>query len=220
MPVYIQAVIAAGGLPVLLPLSLSQEDLLALLPRLDGVLLPGGGDVGPAYYGGNNANPTVRDVDAGRDEFELTLIRHALQAEKPLLAICRGLQVFNVALGGSLWEDIQSQMPGAIRHDYYGSQQRDHLAHDVAIAANTLLHDIFGCDTLRVNSLHHQGIRALAPDLRATATAPDELIEAVEIQGHPFALGVQWHPEQLLSAEPRMNLLFQRFVTAARNGAH
>lgn len=223
MPSYVNAVLAAGGLPVLIPLALSSEDLQALLPRLDGVLLPGGGDIEPSYYGGNDDDPSVRDVDKVRDAFELALIRHAVQNNKPMLAICRGLQVFNVALGGSLWEDIGNQMPGAIRHDYFGKGMRDHLAHDVKVSRGSLLHDILGTDALRVNSLHHQGIRALAPDLTASAVSTDNLIEAVEVDGHPFAVGVQWHPEHLLQAEPRMTLLFKRFVTAsgaASNGAH
>ena len=220
MPSYTKAVLAAGGLPVLIPLGLSTEDLQALLPRLDAVLLPGGGDVEPSYYGGNDDDPTVRDVDILRDQCELFLIRHALKTEKPLLAICRGLQVFNVALGGSLWEDIGTQMPGAMRHDFFGKGQRDLLAHEVVVHPGSLLHNILGSDTIRVNSLHHQGIRALAPELFASAVAQDNLIEAVEVEGHPFALGVQWHPENILQAEPRMKLLFQRFVAVAGNGAH
>lgn len=222
MPTYVQAVLAAGGLPVLLPLALSEDDLRALLPRLDGVLLPGGGDMQPSCYGGNDEDPTVRGIDNVRDAFEITLIRHALQEEKPLLAICRGVQVFNVALGGTLWEDVGNQMPGAIRHDYFNDVPSDYLAHDITVQPDSLLHEILGAGALRVNSLHHQGIRVLAPDLYASAVSPDNLIEAVEVRNHPFAVGVQWHPERLLIAEPRMHQLFRRFVSAAdaRNGAH
>jgi putative glutamine amidotransferase len=221
MPSYVKAVLAVGGLPVLVPLALSDEDLQALLERLDGILLPGGGDMVPSYYGGDENDPLVRGVDRVRDEFELILIRHALKTEKPLFAICRGLQVFNVALGGSLWEDIRSQVPGAMRHDYFDSGQRDHLAHDVTVRPGSLLHNILGADSVRVNSLHHQGIRTLASGLKASAVAPDNLIEAVEIEDHPFALGVQWHPENILQTEPRMTLLFRRFVDTAggANGA-
>lgn len=213
MPSYVQAVLSAGGLPVLIPLALSSDDLQALLQRLDGVLLPGGGDMEPSCYGGHD-NDKVRDIDKVRDQFELNLIRHAVDSDKPLLAICRGVQVFNVALGGSLWEDISSQMPGSIRHDYKNGQ-RDHLAHEVSVQPGSLLHNILNTETIRVNSMHHQGLRALAPDLQATAVAPDNLIEAVEIQGHRFAVGVQWHPENMLQVEPRMTQLFRRFVEAA-----
>lgn len=214
MPSYIQAVLSAGGLPVMIPLALSTDDLQALLQRLDGILLPGGGDMQPSYYGGNDSDSRIYDVDTVRDKFELDIIRHAVDGDKPLLAICRGIQVFNVALGGSLWEDIGSQMPGAIRHDYKNGQ-RDRLAHDVTVRPGSLLHDILNADTIRVNSLHHQGIRTLAPNLRVSAVAPDELIEAVEIEDHRFAVGVQWHPENMLQVEPRMTQLFRRFIDAA-----
>ncbi|HZD10478.1 MAG TPA: gamma-glutamyl-gamma-aminobutyrate hydrolase family protein [Candidatus Binatia bacterium] len=218
MPSYTQAVLEAGGLPALIPLGLSEADLEALLARLDGILLPGGGDVEPALYGADNDDPIVRGVDQLRDQCELLLIRHALETQKPLLAICRGLQVFNVALGGSLWADVYSQMPGAMRHDNYEDGRRDFLAHDVSVRPGSLLHNILGEDAIRVNSLHHQGIRRLAPQLSVSAVAPDNLIEAVEFAGHRFALAVQWHPENLLQAEPRMSLLFRHFVAAA-NGA-
>lgn len=219
MPTYTRAVLDAGGLPVLIPLGLDAEHLHALLQRLDGVLLPGGGDVEPAQYGGDDQDPSLRDVDVARDRAEFTLIRRALEDDKPLLAICRGLQVVNVALGGTLWEDVHSRMPGAMRHDYNDVKGRDYLAHDVAIRPGSHLQEILGTSTIGVNSLHHQGIRTLAPSLQAVATAPDNLIEAVEASDRRFALAVQWHPETMLQAEPRMTLLFRRFVEAAANGA-
>ena len=218
MPAYTDAVLVAGGLPVLIPLGLSVDDLQALLQRLDGILLPGGGDVEPGQYGGNSNDPTIREVDNLRDRSELILIRHALQSQTPLLAICRGLQILNVALGGSLWEDVHDRMPGAMRHDYFDNGRRDFLAHEVSVRPGSLLHDTLGTNAIQVNSMHHQGIRTLAPDLRAAAAAPDNLIEAVEVDGHHFALGVQWHPENILQAEPRMNLLFRRFVEIAASG--
>lgn len=218
MPAYSQAVLAAGGLPVLIPLGLERSDLRELLQRLDGILIPGGGDVRPAHYGGNEAEPTIRDVDDVRDGAEFLLIRHALEKQRPLLAICRGLQVMNVALGGTLWEDVTSRMPGAMQHDRFEQKARDYLAHEVKIQPGSLLQQVLGTKTIRVNSMHHQGIRTLAPVLSVSAVAPDNLIEAVEVPGHPFALGVQWHPENMLEAEPRMSLLFRGFVEAAANG--
>lgn len=215
MPVYTEAVLAAGGLPVLIPLGLQKSDLQALLPRLDGILLPGGGDVEPARYGGDNSHPLVHDVNVQRDEAELLLIHEALQAQKPLLAICRGLQILNVALGGSLWADVQSEMLQADTHDYFDVGRRDYLAHEVHVQPGTLLAGALGVDAIQVNSLHHQGIRRLAPGLRPAATAPDGLVEAVEVIDHPFAVGVQWHPESLLQVEPRMRCLFERFVEEA-----
>jgi putative glutamine amidotransferase len=218
-PAYVEAVRAAGGLPVMIPLGLALEELLGILERVDGILLPGGGDVEPARYGGNSADPTLRDVDDDRDWTEVELIRQAVAGDKPLLAICRGHQVFNVALGGTLWEDIGQHMPGAIIHDCYRSNGRDYLAHEVEITAGSCLAQIVGPQSLPVNSLHHQGIRDLAPALRAIALAPDGLIEAVEVPDHPFALGVQWHPEDITQREPRMKRLFQAFVAAAANGS-
>ena len=221
MPAYVDAVRAAGGIPILIPLGLEEGEIRALLARVDGLLLPGGGDVGPSHYGGDDGDPTVRDIDDARDRAEFLLIRHALEQVKPLLAICRGLQIFNVALGGSLWEDVHRHMPGAMAHDHFRHRGRDFLAHDVTIVPGSLLARVMALEGDRspVNSLHHQGIRRLAPGLRAVATAPDGLIEAVEAPDHPFALGVQWHPENLVASVPPMRRLFRSFVeTAARNG--
>ncbi len=216
MATYTEAVRAAGGLPVLIPLGLDEDELLALVERLDGVLLPGGGDIAPSHYGGDETDETVRNIDSERDALELWLARYAAESATPLLAICRGLQVVNVALGGSLYEDIYRGMPGAILHDYNDRSERDYLAHEVSVATHSRLAQALEANgSLRVNSLHHQGIRRLAPGLAAVATAPDGLIEAVELRDHPFAVAVQWHPEAILAREPRMNQLFRAFVQAA-----
>jgi putative glutamine amidotransferase len=153
--------------------------------------------------------------DADRDRVEIALAREAVAVGKPLLAICRGHQLLNVALGGTLWEDIETRMPGARRHNYYLSHPRDLLAHDVTIAPGSLLGRQLGCETIGVNSLHHQGVRSLAPGMEAVALAEDGLVEAAEVRGHPFALSVQWHPESLLVVEPRMRRLFEGLVEAA-----
>jgi putative glutamine amidotransferase len=146
---------------------------------------------------------------------EMALAREAVTGGKPLLAICRGHQLLNVALGGTLWEDIETRMPGARRHNYYQSHPRDMLAHNVTVAPGSLLSRQLGCDSIAVNSLHHQGVRKLAPGLRAVARAEDGLVEASEVIDHPFALSVQWHPENLLTVEPRMRRLFEGLVEAA-----
>ena len=219
MPDYTEAVVQAGGLPILIPLGLDEDALWALLERVDGLLLPGGGDVGPNHYGGNASDPTIRDIDDERDRSEFFLVHHALRQQKPLLAICRGHQVFNVALGGTLWEDVRAAMPGAIVHDYFHRQDRAYLAHEVEVVGDSRLYHILGGERVAVNSLHHQGIRELSPELRAVATAPDGLVEAVEVPNHPFALGVQWHPENLVGSAPPMLALFTHLVAAARNGS-
>jgi putative glutamine amidotransferase len=214
MPSYVNAIVAAGGVPVLIPLGLSEVDLLAIFERIDGLLLPGGGDVDPAEYQAH-APELANSIDLDRDRVELLLARTAVAQQKPMLAICRGIQVLNVALGGTLYEDIFELMPGALRHDNYGKRPRNYLAHNVTIQPGSLLARQLGKGETAVNSLHHQGIHRLAPELCATALAPDGLIEAVEVPNHPFALGIQWHPENLIHDDPAMLALFKGLVAAA-----
>jgi putative glutamine amidotransferase len=220
MPSYIQAIRKAGGVPLLIPLGLDYAELEVLFQSIDGLLIPGGGDVDPRNYQGNADHPTLRDIDEMRDWVELTLIRRAVAESKPVLAICRGLQIFNVALGGTLWEDIESEMPGAMAHDYYQQHERTYLAHEVALEPASLLAHTLRADKVAVNSLHHQGIRQLAPQLCAAGRSADGLVEAIEVPGHPYAIGVQWHPENLLETAPPMLNLFTGLVAASQNGHH
>ncbi len=213
MPSYIEAVSAAGGLPVMIPLGLDDDSLLSLLDQLDGVVLTGGGDIAGQHYRSTHAEH-IHDVDEDRDRVELTLARAAIERDVPLLAICRGHQVLNVALGGTLYEDVYKWMPGAIKHDYFGDYPRNHRPHPVTIEPGSKLAIALGRVEAQVNSLHHQGIRDLAPGLIAAAYAPDGLIESVEAADHPFALGVQWHPENLIADEPDMLSLFRGLVAA------
>lgn len=212
MPSYVKAVAGAGGIPLLIPLNLEDDDLADVLRRVDGLVLPGGGDIDPAYYGGQ-PHDMVYDVDRDRDRVEIGLARLAVRTGKPLLAICRGHQVLNVALGGTMYEDIASQMPGAIRHSYNGN--RTDRPHMVRILPGTRLAGILGRAETAVNSIHHQGLKDVAAELTISAHAPDGLVEGVEVEGHPFALGVQWHPENLLEVEPVMRNLFAALVAAA-----
>lgn len=214
MPSYIEAITAAGGLPVMIPLGLDADTLHAILQRVDGVLLPGGGDMHPSAYQANGVHK-CEDIDEDRDRVEVLVAQTAVSTNKPLFAICRGIQVLNVALGGTLWEDIESEMPNAMTHDNYRQQPRNYLAHTVNITPDSCLAQLMDAQETAVNSLHHQGIRDLAPELTPTATAADGLIEAVEIPGHPFALGVQWHPENLIHNVPPMLSLFKGLVDAA-----
>ena len=218
MTSYVKAIEAAGGIPLLIPLSIDNEGLEILLERLDGLVLPGGGDIDPKYYQGA-WHPQLRDIDADRDRVEIFLARKAVEVDKPLLAICRGHQVLNVALGGTMYEDIASQMPTAIKHDYFMEGPRTYLPHAVAIQSDSRLAHILGGTTVKVNSLHHQGVRDLAPGLVATAVAPDGLVEGVELPDHAFAVGVQWHPENLVDNDPAMLALFRAHAAAAsQNG--
>lgn len=215
---YSQAVTRAGGAPVLIPLGLPESYLSNILNRLDGLLLSGGGDIDPGLYG-NPMHPMVNEVDTDRDRVEMYVCLQALQREMPVLGVCRGLQVMNVALGGTLFEDIADQRPGSLQHRYWPGWARDHLAHNIDIIENSLLSKILGSETLMVNSLHHQGINRLSPHLQATATAPDGLIEAVELPGYPFGLAVQWHPEWL-PEEEKMQALFKALIEAATHPHH
>ena len=210
---YIQAVSQAGGLPILIPSSLPEDQLSVLVACLDGIIFSGGGDIAPAVYGAESA-PEVKLVDQERDRTEIQLLREAIDSGLPFFGICRGLQVINVALGGTLYTHVLGQHPQGLKHDYYPDWPRDYLAHSVRVKNGSRLADILGVDEIRTNSLHHQGIHTLASELQPTAWAPDELIEAVELPGHPFGLGVQWHPEWL-PAHAQMQALFSAFVEAA-----
>ncbi len=211
---YITAVQGAGGVPVLLPPHLDAGARDALWERLEGLVLTGGGDLDPALYG-ETPHPTVADVSSARDALELWLARRAVEDGLPLLAICRGIQVLNVALGGSLWQDVPSQVPGALNH--HQTAPRSEPTHRVKLLGEgTLLHAASRARELAVNSFHHQAVKRLGEGLREVAWAEDGLIEGVELPGHPFALGVQWHPEDLVGHDPAAHGLFAALVEVAR----
>lgn len=209
---YVEALSEAGAAPILIPLRLPEERLDAILRKLDGLLFTGGGDIHPSRFGAQ-MDELVGAVDEDRDRIELHLFRQILPRSLPFLGICRGFQLVNVGLGGDLYTDILAQHPGARHHDYFPDWPRDHLAHDVEIRSGSGLAKILGVSKVEVNSLHHQGLRRLAPRLEATAFSPDGIVEAVELPGYPFGLAVQWHPEWL-QAYPEMRNLFRAFVQA------
>ncbi len=215
---YVTSLTAVGGVPWLIPALQGDEDMLrAIFDRLDGLFLTGGVDVDPAHYG-EARHPRCDRSDPARDWTELTLIRWAQDEGKPVLGVCRGIQAINVALGGSLYQDVPDQYPGAIKHDYFPAEpdySRTSLAHPVRLTGDSLLGRFLGAEQVLVNSMHHQGIKGLAPGLRATAFAPDGLIEAVEKPDGPFLIGVQWHPEELADKPGPMQNLFGAFTAAA-----
>lgn len=211
---YLDAVLQAGGLPVMLPASVQGDDLKDLYGRLAGVILPGGGDISPDHYQAA-LHPATNGVDAARDQAEIWLARQALADGKPLFGICRGLQVLNVASGGTLVQDIPSELPGALPHYFrYPDFPLDHPAHSVQIAEDSLLADCFDSSIVEVNSRHHQSMREVGPGLQVVGRSPDGVIEAVQAPALPFVLGVQWHPENL-QTQAGMRALFERFVAAA-----
>jgi putative glutamine amidotransferase len=218
---YVRALTAAGALPWLIPLVADDpETLRGIYDAVDGVFLPGGTDIDPARYG-EQRHPRCDNSDPARDAVELHLARWAMADGKPVLGVCRGLQLVNLAAGGTLYQDLADQMPGSIKHDYLpfsGHYARDFLAHDVRVAEQSRLAEVFGAGTLAVNSMHHQGIRTLGSGLAATAVAPDGLIEGVESLNGSFLVAVQWHPEALVDSSPQTRRLFEEFVEAATAG--
>lgn len=208
------AVAAAGGLPVYVPPGLRPDLLRDLYARLDGLLLPGGPDVDPVIYG-QPRHPLTREIDDPRDELELTLARWAVDDDLPVFGICRGHQVLNVALGGTLVQDIPSQVETTLTHDLPPGLPRSTRLHDVTIDEASRLARILGVTHASVNSLHHQSVQQAAPGARVTATAPDGVVEAIEVPGKQFALSVQWHPEDLYTGDEAMARLFESFVEAA-----
>lgn len=214
---YIQAVLNAGGIPLAVPPGLTGEALETVFSHLDGILFTGGADVDPARFNGR-PHPRVYGIEQGRDAVEIRLVQMAAERGKPFLGICRGIQVINVALGGTLFTDISDQKENSLRHDYYPDIPRNYLAHAVAVQGASRLCDVLGGESVEVNSLHHQGIEQVAQVLQPVAYAPDQLVEAVELPGHPFGLGVQWHPEWLQEHEPQRKL-FRAFIQASNGKA-
>ena len=207
---YVQAVLASGGVPVLLPAVTSDDSRVAYAEHLRGLLIPGSpADVDPACYG---EEPHVRlgPVSPLRTDFEIQLVRLALTRGLPVFGICGGSQVLNVALGGSLYQDIPSQVPKAYKHS--GAPER---AHTIDIVPSTRLAAILGTQEMRVNSLHHQAVKVPGQGMVVSASARDGVIEAVEISSQPFVIGVQWHPERLFTEDEAAQRLFAAFVQAA-----
>ena len=214
LPDYEKAVAHAGGEPWVIDASVSADDVLC---KASGILLAGGGDVDPSLYG-EAAHPTFSASEPGRDAFEIELVRRATDADLPMLAICRGIQVLNVARGGSLVQDIPSQMGTSIRHKLeVPPHEAIELAHEIWMEKDSLLVHLIGesgSDTAEVNSRHHQAVRNLGPGLATTATAPDGVIEAIEDSSRRFCLGVQWHPENFYRTG-EFRSLFEGFIRAA-----
>jgi Predicted glutamine amidotransferases len=209
---YVNAVVTAGGVAIPIPSILPEEDLRQLYTQLNGILFTGGGDVSLDYFPGS-PHPRIDDVDDARDTTEISLMRASVNDGKPLLGICRGAQVMNVALGGTLYTHIIDQLKGAIDHDYPGNLRRA-IVHPVNVDETSRSAEIFGETLLNVNSLHHQGLKDIAPGLRVVGHAPDGLVEVVELPDHPYAVAVQWHPEWLTDQQPMRNL-FKSFVDAS-----
>lgn len=210
---YFRAVRRSGGIPVLLPFFDDEAEADQVLNRIDGLLLSGGGDMDPAYFG-EQPHPKLGAISPERDVTELALCRAVLRRKMPLLGICRGHQVLAVAAGGTLWQDIPAQVPGAIKHRQ--EAPRWYPSHTVKAAEGTRLARLFGTE-FRVNSYHHQAVKDLPPGWVGSAAAADGLNEAMELPEHPFALSVQWHPENFTGRAYNFDALFGAFVSACRS---
>lgn len=209
---YIKAITNAGGIPVILPNNADLSVIKEMVDRLDGVLLSGGGDVDPALYG-RRPNGHLGSVNPRRDAFELAIAQYVLnETDKPLLGICRGIQVMNVAMGGTLYIDLPSE--GKLCHSL-SMYQRDQVTHEITVEKDSRLAAIMGEDKGWVNSFHHEAVLAPADCFAVCAVSvPDGVIEAIELPGDRFAVGVQWHPEEL-TARDEAGALFRAFIAAA-----
>jgi len=212
--VYADAVVRAGGEPRVLAIAECDSTVRHILDGVDALILTGGEDIDPSYYG-ERPHPGLGRVSPWRDTYDLLLVRCAVGRGMPVLAVCRGVQVLNVAFGGSLWQDIPAQIPGAVQHMRRDGEPNIAM-HPVAIAAGSLMRRVAGVPEIFVNSAHHQSVKGLAPGFRVTATAPDGVVEAIEMFDRRV-VGVQFHPERMLSAGDLWVLpLFQNLVSAAR----
>lgn len=212
---YTQAVTLGEGAPLVIPPHLEEAELRAVFERINGLVLSGGGDVAPALYDEPDGGLLWR-ADEQRDRMELTLTRWALAEGTPLLAICRGIQVLNVAAGGTLLQDIPTQVPGALAHSTGASYPPAGIVHTVGVIASSRLAALVGAGELGVNSAHHQAVKDVGMGLAITARAPDGVTEGIEAPDHPFCLGVQWHPEVMVEGFPVMRQLFAGLSEAAR----
>lgn len=211
---YVRILEALGALPVMIPLHMSEATLRGIFERLDGLFLPGGEDIDPAHYGAER-HEMLGATDKERDRTELLLTRWAIEIGMPVLGVCRGAQMINVACGGTLYQDILSERPDLAKHDYFPPNfERYRISHRIDIAPDSLLARAMGA-VHEVNSMHHQGIDRVGFGLRVVAWAEDGLPEAIEAPALPYVVGVQWHPEELARTDPLNANLFSDFVRAA-----
>lgn len=229
-PTYLGAVKAAGGIPVVLPLEASDEELRQLSLELDGFLFTGGPDPHPFLFG-EETHAQCGLVSVKRDSLETRLLPAVMETRKPILGICRGIQIINVALGGTIFQDIPSQFKGRVKtaRAISGTDTASSFAlchkqpfpyavpsHTISVVPGTRLASVCRKEILSVNSMHHQAVRDIAPCLTVCGTSPDGLIEAAEMPDYPFLIGVQWHPEYLWPQDPAMAELFASFIAACK----
>lgn len=207
---YSDLIIKSGGIPLLITRP-NNADILQICEIADGVLLSGGHDISPDSYGENDSG-VCRGIDKERDRVEFTLLAQSLKKRIPILAICRGIQVLNVHMRGTLYQHI-TDIQSSIEHDYSTNENRSHIAHTVNLIPNSQLQKILSTASIAVNSIHHQAINELGEGLLVSGRAEDGIVEAVEIPEQEFCIGVQWHPEELQNGDTQK--LFSSFITSA-----
>lgn len=214
---FIDAVVDGGGVPIILPLTKDTKVIDEISDRLDGLLLSGGNDIHPIMYG---EKPGGRLLEPShlRDGVEKQLLKNALQKDTPILGLCRGMQLINVYNGGTLYQDIETDLRGKVNHESSNiARDIKHRAHHITIDKDSKLYKIVGLESVDVNTHHHQAIKKLGKGIRVTAVSPDGIIEAIETDDDRFIIGIQAHPESLGSVIPDWDKLFVAFAEAAAN---
>lgn len=214
--VNVEAIDQAGGMPVILPYLLDNQDLEQLADKLDGLYATGGDDIDPSLFG-EEPHPRLGTIIPKRDQFEITLMKKMLDRNKPILGVCRGSQILNIAAGGDMYQDIYAQIDRDLLQ-HAQKAPREHGSHIVHVVKKSLLHHITGMEKFRVNSIHHQANRDVPDFFQISGKAGDGVIEAVESTKHHFVLGIQWHPEAMAAANDEASLkIYQHFIDACSN---
>ncbi|WP_156291029.1 gamma-glutamyl-gamma-aminobutyrate hydrolase family protein [Oceanobacillus salinisoli] len=210
----IKAIVQAGGMPVMLPYLLEEEDLNQIANQMDGLYATGGFDIDPTLFG-EEPHPQLGTIIPERDHFEIELMKKMLALDKPILGVCRGSQTLNIAVGGDMYQDIYAQMDGELLQ-HSQKAPREHGSHFVNVLENSLLHRLTGQEKIKVNSYHHQSNRRVGDGFQISGLANDGVIEAVESKEHTYALGVQWHPEAM--NDEASQKIYQGFIEASKAG--
>lgn len=209
-PVYAKAILQSGGLPLIVPI-VDEEDIPLLCERLDGLIVTGGGDINPTLYN-EEPHPALGAVYPGSDQYEKELILEFLKLDKPFMGMCRGLQMLNITLGGTNYQDLESEFEGTL-YQHLQLAMRTHRTHSVELEEDSRLYEIMGEKKFHVNSFHHQGVNKVSDKLRVAARAADGLVEALESDHYQFVVGIQWHPEEFaLQGDQASINIFKRFV--------
>ncbi len=213
---YINAVKKTGGIPIIIPPHLEIEALKSFKNKLDGLILSGGGDIDPFFFG-EEPNFNINRIDPIRDKIEIELVKWSIKEKIPLLAICRGIQIINIACGGTIIQDLNQKNDKNQNHLKHQQQApRRYPTHTVYLKKNSVFSDIFKAEEIKVNSFHHQAIKEPGDNLEITGRAADKVIEGIALNNHPFGIGVQWHPERMFDHYPEQRNLFKQFINKCK----